>query len=152
MSFGICGGCNERHALQASGAMSIHTTVVGDRCAGIVLELPPDPTGNDPLRRAVSESFAELAYGPKSWGSTPEPRLYPRQPSKKEKGELYLEEVRQEPSWVDDEFEAAAEVGRDHKRNKYDPGANRRLDRSIYAVKGSTHIVRGGLPTLGGNR
>jgi len=82
--------------------MSIHTTVLGGRCAGLVPELPPDPTGNGPLRRAVSESFAELAYGPKSWGPTPEPRLYRRHPSKKEKGELYLEELRQEPAGVDD--------------------------------------------------
>jgi len=149
LSFGICGGCDERHALQASGEMSIHTTAGGDRCEGAALSQHPVFEGDVTVRREVVESFAESQYGPQSWDPIPEPR--PQQVSGEEKRQRYLAEVRKEPAWVDEEFEAAAEVGRDHKRNKYDPGANSRLDRRIYAVNG-THVVRGGLPTLGGKR
>ncbi|MDD9153980.1 hypothetical protein PUY80_15525 [Plantibacter flavus] len=33
LEFAICGQCNESHARQANGRMSIHTTAAGERCA-----------------------------------------------------------------------------------------------------------------------
>lgn len=33
LEFAICGQCDESHARQANGRMSIHTTATGERCA-----------------------------------------------------------------------------------------------------------------------
>lgn len=50
LEFAICTQCNESHARQANGRMSIHTTAVGERCA------PPAPPPKRPAspRRDVA--------------------------------------------------------------------------------------------------
>jgi hypothetical protein len=150
--FGVCANCDESHALQSSGQMSIHITAEGERCAG-ALTAPSIPTVDTaPQTRPHVQVSNRPVLGR---GPVPEPASDP--PSETPHGRAVRREAQRVPRLSarntqmisDSELEEAF----------YEAGVAKRppekvsgpMDKRIYATSGA-RILRGGLPTLGGNR
>ena len=146
LEFRICFACAERHAVQSTGRMSIHKTAAGERCNAVA---PADPWLIAARAKAIridEEQRAEGDEHPLYFGTVPGGR---DSMSKRREAQTTAEvdaAVRQK---------TANAEGAERERRK-DPlfGMQRsddKLDRKIYAVKGS-YPVPGGLPTLGKRR
>jgi hypothetical protein len=131
LSFAICVVCDERHVLQPSGLMSIHSTAAGERCAGSQPPAPPQPAElREPHPAPVVERRA--------------PGRPTRLDSTKEQRRAALIDKTYE------ELQEAFDVAREHKLNPRGTLGPTPFDRRIYATE--VKVVRGGLPTLGRNR
>jgi uncharacterized sporulation protein YeaH/YhbH (DUF444 family) len=59
LEFKVCPVCDERHAVQRSGKMSIHTTEAGTRCDGVHEELKAQRAARERLARAATQPGAK---------------------------------------------------------------------------------------------
>jgi hypothetical protein len=55
LEFKTCPVCDERHAVQRSGKMSIHTTAAGARCDGVHEEIRAQRAARERLARAAAQ-------------------------------------------------------------------------------------------------
>lgn len=124
LEFAICSQCAERHALWR-GAMSVHTTAAGDRCAPAKAVRPQRPS---PQRPAAPEPLVKLTRVQVSALNPYERAVY----------DLKVAEEKERARAARNRAKPLHGIRR----------ATQPLDRAIYQVDGA-YPVSGGLPTLG---
>lgn len=172
LEFRVCGVCDERHAVQHNGQMSIHRTAVGERCTGIrpvdllrakvalAARRAVDERRRNDLREQTRSALAEedrvaqlKANAVKSRQGTNQAASKRERHLRHHPGDATPEEIRHRYTMIRTRIQAAEQKARDQRRNPLfglNPAPDP-LDRKIYVVDGA-RPVRGGLPTLGKGR